>query len=110
MAKGKALKKMTTTQILLVAALAATAAQAGFKIDRSVMSDAYWEFWNADVQKRIDVDIERRRKADVTVEVKAPDGAEVRCEQISHAFRFGASTFDYWQLGRPERIGVCEVK
>ena len=27
------------------------------------MSDAYWKIWNDDVQKRIDADIEKYRKA-----------------------------------------------
>ena len=52
------------TKMIVLAALAATAAQAEFKIDRSAMSEEYWKIWNDDVQKRIDADIEKYRKAD----------------------------------------------
>ena len=67
--------------------------------DPSVMSAAYWATWNADEQARIDADIERNRKADCETEVSAPEGAEVKVEQLSHAFRFGAHIFNFNQLG-----------
>ena len=73
-----------------------------FEIDRSAMSDAYWAIWNDDVQNRIDADIEKYRKADASVEVDAPDGTEVKVEQVSHAFFFGAHIFNYNQLGKKE--------
>ena len=90
------------TKLVIVAALAATAVQAEFKIDRSVMSEEYWKIWNDDVQAKIDADIEKYRKADASVEVAAPDGTEVHVEQISHAFFFGAHIFNFNQLGKKE--------
>ena len=90
-------------KLVMMAALAATAAQAEFKIDRSVMSDAYWNIWNDDVQAKIDADIEKYRKADGVFEVDAPDGAEVKAEQLTHAFFFGAHIFNFGQLGTAER-------
>ena len=92
--------KMT---LIAIAALAATAAQAEFKIDRSAMSEAYWNIWNDNVQKRIDADIERYRKADGAFALEnAADGAEVKVEQLTHAFFFGAHIFNYGQLGKTE--------
>ena len=83
----------------------ALSAAADFQIDRSVMSDAYWELWNADVQSRIDADIEKYRKADGAFEVDAPDGVEVKVEQLTHAFHFGATIFNFNQLGAKELNG-----
>ena len=88
--------------LVLVFAAVASAASAGFQIDRSAMSDAYWKIWNDDVQAKIDADIEKYRKADASVEVAAPDGTEVHVEQISHAFFFGAHIFNFNQLGKKE--------
>ena len=67
------------------------------------LSQAYYDRWNADEQARIDADIEQYRKADATVALGAPAGAEVTVEQTSHAFRFGAHTFNFDQLGSHER-------
>ena len=78
------------------------AGRAAFQMDRSVMSDKYWAIWNDEVQQKIDADIEKFRKADATVEVAAPAGAEVKVEQISHAFFFGAHIFNFNQLGKTE--------
>ena len=75
---------------------------AEFAVDRSAMSDAYWKIWNDDVQAKIDADIEKYRKADASVEVAAPDGAEVKVEQVGHAFFFGAHIFNFNQLGKTE--------
>ena len=72
------------------------------EIDRSVMSNEYWNIWNDDVQKRIDADIEKYRKADASFDIPAPDGAEVKVEQLTHAFFFGAHIFNFDQLGRKE--------
>ena len=93
---------MTPKTILLPLALAALSASAAFEIDRSAMSEKYWQIWNDDVQAKIDADIERFRKADATVAVSAPDGAEVAVEQVSHAFFFGAHIFNFNQLGKKE--------
>ena len=70
--------------------------------DGAAMSAKYWQVWNADEQAKIDADIERNRKADATVAIDAPDGAEVAVEQLDHEFRFGAHIFNFNQLGRTE--------
>ena len=67
------------------------------------LSQAYYDRWNPAEQERIDADIERNRKADAMIALGAPAGAEVKVEQLSHAFRFGAHIFNYDQLGTPER-------
>ena len=73
-----------------------------FQIDRSAMSEAYWKIWNDEVQAKIDADIEKYRKADAETPVNAPDGTEVKIEQLTHAFFFGAHIFNFDQLGRKE--------
>ena len=83
--------------VLLTAGL-----RAEFKMDASVMAEGYWKLWNADVQRRIDADIEKYRKADAEVPVDAPEGTAVKVEQVSHAFFFGAHIFNYNQLGKTE--------
>ena len=80
----------------------ASVATAEFKVDRTVMSEAYWKIWNDQAQSKIDADIEKYRKADATVEIDAPDGAEVAIEQKTHAFFFGAHIFNFNQLGKKE--------
>ena len=55
------------TNSLLFFSLAALSASAAFKVDRSAMPDKYWAIWNADVQAKIDADIEKYRKADTAV-------------------------------------------
>ena len=89
------------TMFPCVAALALSAA-AEFNADRSAMSDAYWAIWNDAEQARIDADIEKNRKADASFAVAAPDGADVKVEQLSHEFRFGAHIFNFNQLGKKE--------
>ena len=81
-------------------AVIAAASHAAFTVDRSVMGDEYWAIWNDGVQAKIDADIEQNRKADASFEVSAPDGAEVKVEQVEHAFRFGAHIFNFNQLGK----------
>ena len=71
-------------------------------VDGSVVGDAYSKLWNADVQRRIDERIERHRKADGDFEVSAPDGTEVKVEQLTHAFQFGSHIFNFDQLGRDD--------
>lgn len=66
------------------------------------MGERYWRIWNEVEQSRIDGDIERYRKANAEVEIAASDGTDVKVEQISHAFYFGAHIFNFNQLGRPE--------
>ena len=88
--------------LALTAGISIAIAAADFTIDRSAMSDAYWSIWNDDVQRRIDADIEHYRKVDASVEIAASDGTEVKVEQISHAFFFGAHIFNFNQLGKKE--------
>jgi GH35 family endo-1,4-beta-xylanase len=65
-----------------------------------VMSQAYWDFWNPDIQATIDQNIEKYRKADGAFTIKdLPEGTEVNVEQISHEFIFGAHIFNFDQLG-----------
>ncbi len=89
--------------LVALSALAAVSVQATFTLDRSVMSEEYWKIWNDDAQRRIDADIEKYRKADGVFAVDAPDGAEVKAEQLTHAFFFGAHIFNFGQLGTKER-------
>ncbi len=67
-------------------------------------SQFYRDMWNDDVQQQIDRDIEANRKSDGVFTL--PDsaiGREVRVEQISHSFIFGAHIFNFDQLGTDER-------
>ena len=67
------------------------------------MSKAYWSLWNEEEQARIDADIERYRKSDA--EITLPNiakNSDVKIEQISHHFIFGAHIFNYNQLGKKE--------
>lgn len=68
------------------------------------MSSGYLELWNDNVQARIDNDIEKNRKADASIALEniAP-GTDVKVEQISHSFIFGAHMFNFDQLGTDER-------
>lgn len=67
-------------------------------------SDAYRALWNDDEQRRIDADIEKHRKADGLFQLPASAaGREVRVEQLSHDFVFGAHIFNFDQLGSDER-------
>lgn len=65
-----------------------------------VMAQAYWEVWNDEEQARIDKDIDTYRKADATFYVgKVKSGTKVRVEQVSSEFIFGATAFNWNQLG-----------
>ena len=88
---------------IMLAATAVLPSWAAFKMDRSVMSEAYWKIWNDEVQAKIDADIEKYRKADASIEIAVPDGVEVQVEQVNHAFFFGAHIFNFGQLGTTER-------
>ena len=94
---------MKKTMLLAAGAFAAAVACGDFKIDRSVMSNEYWAVWSDAALAKIDADIEKFRKADALVETDAPDGAEVKVEQLTHAFFFGAHIFNFNQLGSKER-------
>ena len=67
-----------------------------------IMSPAYWNFWNDDEQARIDRDIQRYRQAEAVIfHENLEVGTTVKIEQLDHAFYFGASMFNYNQLGTP---------
>ncbi len=93
---------MTSDQIVNADKPEPQVAAAPFAMDRTAMSEAYWQVWNDEVQAKIDADIEKYRKADAVFAVSAPDGAEVKIEQLSHDFLFGAHIFNFNQLGRKE--------
>ncbi|MBP5539486.1 MAG: endo-1,4-beta-xylanase [Bacteroidales bacterium] len=68
-----------------------------------VMSTAYWEIWNDAEQARIDADIDAYRKANASFKVGAVKrGTKVKVEQTGSEFIFGASAFNWNQLGTPE--------
>ncbi len=68
-----------------------------------IMSDAYWKLWNAAVQQKIDKDIDANRKADAVVTLSdAAAGTDVKVEQVTHEFVFGANIFNFNQLGKKE--------
>ena len=65
-----------------------------------IMAQGYWDVWNADEQKRIDADIEAFRKAYAVFKTgRVKKGTMVKVEQTSSAFVFGASAFNWNQLG-----------
>ena len=69
----------------------------------NVMSKAYRDIWNEQVQNKIDQDIEKYRKADVVIKLEGlPVGIEVKVEQISHDFLFGGNIFLYGDCGSSE--------
>ena len=102
------MKKATLSVVL---AMLAVSVQAQIQFPRSqaedtkgYMSEAYWKLWNPEEQARIDADIEKYRKADgefSVVDIKR--NSEVKIEQISHEFIFGAHIFNFNQLGTKER-------
>lgn len=61
----------------------------------------YREQWNDEINAGIDERIERYRKADWSGG-GFPAGAEVKVEQVSHAFLFGSHIFNFDQLGRDD--------
>ena len=70
----------------------------------NTMSEGYWKIWNPKVQAKIDADIEANRKADAVINLgDVPAGTEVKIEQVSHDFIFGAHIFNFNQLGTHER-------
>ncbi len=89
---------------LLMGAAALVASVQAVELDKSVMAQAYWDAWTDEAQAEIDADIEKYRKADGEFTVAGvPEGTEVKVEQVKHAFVFGASMFNYNQLGTSER-------
>lgn len=101
------MKKTLLTAALLCAALG-TSAQNPVPTSRTedidgYMSESYWNLWSPEEQARIDRDIDRYRKADGEVKLsRIAPGTEVKIEQISHDFFFGAHIFNFDQLGKKE--------
>lgn len=90
--------------LLLLSIIACGAVPICSAQDGSMMSDEYNAFWNAEVQATIDANIEKYRKADAVVTIDgAKPGTDVKVEQLSHAFFFGAHIFNFNQLGTTER-------
>lgn len=71
--------------------------------DSSVMSNEYFQFWNAEVQSEIDRDIEKNRKADAILMLNLKPGTIVKVEQISHEFLFGGNIFLFGDLKTVEK-------
>ncbi|MDR1010750.1 MAG: endo-1,4-beta-xylanase [Opitutaceae bacterium] len=69
------------------------------------MSPAYYEKWSPEVQASIDRDIEKFRKAGAVIKLPAnlPADADIKIEQLTHDFIFGAHIFNFNQLGATER-------
>jgi GH35 family endo-1,4-beta-xylanase len=68
-----------------------------------IMSEAYYSFWNSQLQERINENIENYRKADAILKFEGlPVGTEIKIEQISHDFLFGGNIFLYGDCGSPE--------
>lgn len=66
-----------------------------------IMDQKYWDFWNSDVQAKIDQNIEQYRKKDGRV--KVDPNVEVRVEQLSHSFIFGGNIFLFGQLANAQQ-------
>ena len=68
-----------------------------------IMSKAYWDVWNKDVQKQIDERIEKFRKANAAITLADADPSKpVEIKQKTHNFVFGAHIFNFNQLGKKE--------
>ncbi len=96
--------KLSLILSLSILATFSNAQEQTYNDAKGFMKKGYWDLWNKDVQKQIDNDIEKYRKADATVSVSnVKMGTAVNVEQISHDFVFGAHIFNYNQLGTDER-------
>ncbi len=70
---------------------------------KGIMAPGYWARWDDAQQARIDADIEAYRKADASFRTgKIKKGTVVKVEQIASEFVFGASAFNWNQLGTPK--------
>src|SRR5690606_22376258 len=71
---------------------------------KRAMSATYWLFWNDNVQRRIDDDIDRNRKAEAIVTLDGVSvGTEIKIEQISHSFLFGGNIFLFGDFETPQQ-------
>lgn len=98
-------KTMIISGIVLSMAFSATAQTVSIPTRESedslgAMSHSYWEIWNEAEQQRIDKDIDTYRKADGSFKTgKIKKGTKVRIVQKKSSFVFGASAFNWGQLG-----------
>jgi len=101
------MKKLTLLALSLLLSLSAFGQNSFPKSQREdkdhTMSEGYWKIWNPQVQAKIDADIDANRKADAVLNLNLPAGTEVKIEQVSHDFIFGAHIFNFNQLGTHER-------
>jgi len=76
---------------------------------QKVMGEAYWSFWNEDVQRKIDEDIDRNRKADAVITLESVlKGSNVEIEQVSHTFLFGGNIFLFGNFDSPQQNRTYE--
>lgn len=76
----------------------------------AVMSPAYWALWNDEVQQKIDADIDLYRKADGIFRTgRIKKGSSVKVEQLSSEFQFGASAFNFGQLGSAQMNSTYRI-
>lgn len=107
--KNKVMNRTVALFLFILCSLGRVVAQYGIPLSEAddtarIMGKGYWQLWNEDVQRRIDADIERYRKAVAVIalgDVKKNSVVEVR--QVKSAFYFGAQAFNFNQLGTPER-------
>jgi len=70
----------------------------------AVMSDAYYQFWNDEIQQKIDRDIDTYRRADAVIAVgDIKKGTKVTVEQVTSDFLFGSNIFLFDQFDTPEK-------
>lgn len=94
------MKQMTSLLIILLISFNYIFCQEHEK----VMSKAYHDIWDQQVQNKIDQDIEKYRKADATIKLEGHSvDVEVKIEQISHQFLFGGNIFLFGDLKSPEK-------
>lgn len=66
----------------------------------AIMNERYWAKWNDEVQKQISQNIETYRKGNGKIKIgNIKKGTKVKIEQLSSSFIFGASAFNFNQLG-----------
>ena len=103
------MKRTFLTAIALMMGITAFAQQPTFprsqaEDTKGYMSEAYWKIWNEEEMARINADIEKYRKADGELVLEnLGRKRDVKIEQISHEFIFGAHIFNFNQLGTKER-------
>lgn len=73
-------------------------------VKSGLMSEIYQQYWNPEVQSKIDKDIDLNRKSDAICHLKNVSKAiDVKVEQIEQSFLFGGNIFLFGDLGSPEK-------